>query len=88
MSLNEKKRKSKCHYCKDDAYVEHHIHYNPDETVLVCKKCHTRITSQMKNARDRRGFYLCINCGRHYTSDESLLCYCCRKKDEKEKDWF
>lgn len=77
----------KCHYCKEnEATVEHHIHYKPEETVSICKSCHYKITQQMKYARNKNGTFLCFNCGRHYTSNKDKICWKC--KHPEQKDWF
>ena len=80
--------KPKCHYCGKCAFCDHHIDYENDETVPVCQSCHCRITSQMAGARGVRGMYLCICCGRHYTSNHTKLCFYCTKQDVALLDWF
>lgn len=78
--------KEKCHYCKiNDAEVPHHISYEPEETVSVCKKCHYKITTQIK-LHKKQHTRLCIKCGRHFTGNDDRVCWHCKNPDKK--DWF
>lgn len=80
----------KCHYCKDElgpGATDHHICYNPEETVPVCKVCHYRITKMMRYAKNGH-LYLCIRCGRHYTSNFDKICFYCSYPDNGKKDCF
>ena len=77
-----------CHYCKKElgsGSAKHHIRYDPEETVDICRSCHYKITSMVKHHRDQ-GTYLCINCGRHYTGNDDKICWYCKNPDER--DWF
>ncbi|GAI04690.1 unnamed protein product [marine sediment metagenome] len=75
----------KCHYCKKKPYAEHHISYDPEETVDVCKSCHYKVHKTLKNMNEWHG-YLCIWCGRSVSCTPDYVCWYC--KNPNEVDWF
>lgn len=39
-----KGNRGNCRICEEVAYrVKHHISYEPEETILICKSCHSKI---------------------------------------------
>ena len=77
----------KCVYCGvKEKLLEHHIRYNPEETVIVCKSCHFKITRMIQgHVKGMPGNYLCKNCGRHYTSNKDKLCWYCKPENQKKR---
>ena len=51
----------------------------------ICKSCHFKIHHIIKLGKNGH-YYFCNNCGRHYTSDPSKLCWHCRNPGSH--DWF
>ena len=77
---------AKCHYCKKNkSYCEHHISYEPEETVPICKSCYYKVHKILENRIEWDG-YICIKCGRHVSCMDDYICYYC--KHPEEKDWF
>ena len=70
-----------CEFCKTDLdLLQHHVQYLPnEETITVCKKCHYKITTMIKT---RGGRFLCVVCGRHFTSNKDGICWKCKNPDE------
>ena len=77
-----------CEYCDSkEKLLEHHIRYNPKETIYVCKSCHWQITKMIRSHMKSKT-YLCVKCGRHYTSRNDMICYYCQPENQDKQDCF
>jgi len=77
-----------CAYCGNIGNRTYIINRTTQEYVKVCDRCYYFVNHIVLEYGGKKGYYLCLNCGRHFTSSKSKLCYYCENKDTDEFDWF